>query len=233
MKELSIEQKAKRYDEVLAMAMAEECVIYVPDGAANRHMLNMFPELKELDDDRIRESIIDFLVSITSLKDGKTLSNEDFDSKVILEWVSWLEKQGERKSVDKIEPKFHEGDWVVTDKGDTVQIGTVNNDYYTIGNGMLFSMPYVDTSWHLWTIEDAKNGDVLCFNDRIIAIFKYLYNNSLFYSYCHCYVGSEGLLVSNDETPDRWGIEGFQPATKTQSDILFARMKEYGYLRVE
>ena len=224
---MSIEEKAKRYDEVVAMA--KECITHIPDEAVNKYMLNMFPELKESEDERIRKALRKRIIRYDP--NNEILIKEEGISQK--QFLAWLEKQGEQKSVDKIESKFHEGDWVVTDKGDTVQIGTVNNDYYTIGNGMLFSMPYVDTSWHLWTIEDAKNGDVLCFNDRIIAIFKYLYNNSLFYSYCHCYVGSEGLLVSNDETPDRWGIEGFQPATKTQSDILFARMKEYGYLRVE
>jgi hypothetical protein len=184
----------------------------------------IFPSLKETEGEKIRKELIDYLKERKSCESyGQYVLRYD-------RWITWLEKQREQKQVDKIEPKFHEGYWVVTDKGDTVQIGTVNNDYYTIGNGMLFSMPYVDTSWHLWTIEDVKDGDVLCFNDRIIAIFKYLYNNSLFYSYCHCYVGSEGLLVSNDETPDRWGIEGFQPATKTQRDILFARMKEDGYV---
>lgn len=50
---MSIEQKAKRYNEILAMAMAEECVIYVPDEAVNRHMLNMFPELKESKGEKI------------------------------------------------------------------------------------------------------------------------------------------------------------------------------------
>ena len=221
MKELSIEQKAKRYDEVVAMA--KECITYIPDEAVNKYMLNMFPELKESEDEWIRKALIDGLREMKS--SFHTISSIKIDDA-----IAWLEKQREQKHVDKIESKFHEGDWVVTDKGDTVQIGTVNNDYYTIGNGMLFSMPYVDTSWHLWTIEDAKNGDVLCFNDRIIAIFKYLYNNSRFYSYCHYYVGSEELLVSNDKTPDRWGIEGFQPATKTQRDLLFARMKEEGYV---
>lgn len=50
---------------------------------------------KESEDERIRKSIIGFLMTISSLKDGKTVCNEDFDSKAILEWVAWLEKQGE------------------------------------------------------------------------------------------------------------------------------------------
>lgn len=62
------------------------------------------------------------------------------------------------KPADKVEPKFKVGDWVVTDKGDIIQIVTANFDYYTINNGMTFSMSYVDKYWHLWTIEDAKNS---------------------------------------------------------------------------
>lgn len=66
-------------------------------------LLYIFPELKDSDDNEIRESIIGFLITISSLKDGMTLSNEDFDSKTILEWLAWLEKQGEQKSTDKIQ----------------------------------------------------------------------------------------------------------------------------------
>ena len=66
----------------------------------------IFPELKESDDEGIRESIIGFLTMISSLRDGKTLCNEDFDSKVILEWVAWLEKQREPKDYSSIDPHF-------------------------------------------------------------------------------------------------------------------------------
>lgn len=51
MKELSIKEKAERYDEVVAMA--KECITYIPDETVNKYMLNMFPELKESEDERI------------------------------------------------------------------------------------------------------------------------------------------------------------------------------------
>ena len=231
MKELSTEEKAKRYEEVLAMAMAKECIIYVPDEAANRHMLNMFPELKESEDDRIRESIIGFLTMISSLRDGKTLCNEDFDSKVILEWVAWLEKQREQKYVDKIEPKFHEGDWVVTDKGDTVQIGTVNNDYYTIGNGMLFSMPYVDAFWHLWTIKDAKEGDVLVNKSGSVFIYAGWEEGKRVTvdDYCYITASHDEFCIEKHKTGSWYYIDELYPATKEQRDLLFAKMKDAGY----
>lgn len=60
----------------------------------------LHPELKESEDERVRKSIIGFLKTVSSLKDGKTVSNEDFDSKELLSWVAWLEKQGGQKSTE-------------------------------------------------------------------------------------------------------------------------------------
>lgn len=57
----------------------------------------LFPELKESEDERIRKSLIGFLKTIASLKDGKTISNEDFDPEALLGWADWLEKQCEKK----------------------------------------------------------------------------------------------------------------------------------------
>lgn len=143
----------------------------------------------------------------------------------------------------KVEPKFKVGDWVVTDKGDTVQIETVNNDYYTIGNGMLFSMSYVDTSWHLWTIEDAKDGDVLA-NDwyqgndsweKIIIFKKYhnkgiegLINAPCVEGYGNTYKNRK--MAFDEEVPyfSKTWTDNLRPATKEQRDLLFARMKEEG-----
>ena len=66
-------------------------------GAAKEDAECYFPELKESEDKEIRKSIIGFLKTLASLKDGKTVSNEDFDSETLLEWATWLEKQGEQK----------------------------------------------------------------------------------------------------------------------------------------
>ena len=80
---------------------------------------------------------------------------------------------------------------------------------------------------HLWTIQDAKVGDVLAFNDGIIVIFKDLYNKTTFHSYCHI---EDGVFsVSEKDVPDWWNGEGFKIANKEQHDTLFAKMKEAGY----
>jgi hypothetical protein len=87
MKKLSIEEKAKAYDEALKYAM-----IYYKNG--NEDMKTMmktcFPVLvEESEDERIRKELIQFF---------KEKDEEDFE-----EWVpkakilAWLEKQGEQK----------------------------------------------------------------------------------------------------------------------------------------
>ena len=50
-------------------------------------MEEIFPELKESEDERIRKDIIAFLKADKPFADNETLAN----------WISWLEKQGEQK----------------------------------------------------------------------------------------------------------------------------------------
>ena len=78
-------RKAKRYDE--ALAMAKECITYISDEAVNKYMLNMFPELNESEDEKMRKSII------YALRNGGFYDSDKTD-----EAIAWLEKQGEQKS---------------------------------------------------------------------------------------------------------------------------------------
>ena len=138
------------------------------------------------------------------------------------------------KPIDKVEPKFNLYDWVVTDKGDTVQIGAFNNGYYTMYNGMDFNMSYVDKCWHRWTIEDAKDGDVLCYKDEI-SLYKHDIKNCTkqepnfggFVYYC-CYDGKRFIVDSLYSLIEQDKMD-IHPATKEQHDNLFQKMKEAGY----
>lgn len=65
----------------------------------------IFPELKEDNDERIREELISLVKYTKGLKIGYKLRiTQD-------EMIAWIEKQGEQKSADKTEPKFKVGDW--------------------------------------------------------------------------------------------------------------------------
>lgn len=94
MKELSIEEKAKRYDEALK-------VLHKYDGAnimfSQSLKEEMFSELKESEDERIRKDII------VLIKDWWDRVNKDNIS-TKEQMLSWLEKQGEHDSIE--EPNF-------------------------------------------------------------------------------------------------------------------------------
>lgn len=109
MKELSTEEKAKRYDEAIERARTEYKNHEAFKGFCEM-LVNIFPELAESEDERIRKSII------YALRNGGFYNNDKMD-----EAIAWLEKQGEKpqgktaldvlneKKVDnanKVEPKF-------------------------------------------------------------------------------------------------------------------------------
>ena len=90
---------------------------------------------------------------------------------------------------------------------------------------------------HLWTITDAKDGDVLTYkNDDFewILIYKNIIPKSR--DVPHDVLKYHALFTYNDFYDS--GIAGmvsenyascFAPATKEQRDLLFQKMKEAGY----
>ena len=132
-----------------------------------------------------------------------------------------LEKQGEH--TDKIEPKFHEGDWVVSDKNNVVRIKSIDSNYYVLENTMRFTIDYVDKCWHLWSIQDAKDGDVLyspCL--KLLWIFK-----SKDTVYCGCNLNYNDGAFSGEGYIER--PTDAIPATKKQRDTLMKAIADAGY----
>lgn len=75
-----------------------------------------------------------------------------------------------KKPTDKIKPKFKVGDWVV--RGDTIaQILDIQEQYY-------IGLDIKDDKIHLWTIQDAKDDNVLV-NGSNIFIFHDINNKRL------------------------------------------------------
>ena len=131
---------------------------------------------------------------------------------------------GESNSSDKEEPKFKVGDWVV-DGNFVTQITGIEDDGYTNSDQGFISFETAK-NFHLWTVKDAKDGDVLSWDDsKCIALFKNIYDKDSFNSYGlvgHC----TGIFEPRQSYHD---IEGAHPATKEQRDLLFQKMKEAGY----
>ena len=134
------------------------------------------------------------------------------------------------KRITKLKPKFKTDDWVQIDGGHVMKILEVKKDVlcYRIlnwcGNESVRKISDIDSIAHLWTIQDAKNGDVLAYNDGSLTIFRYRLSGldaGLYMSYV--------LLTDKIEFKQTCAISNVHPATKEQSDLLFQKMKETGY----
>lgn len=130
-------------------------------------------------------------------------------------------------TTDKAEPKFKVGDWITDSDINTFQITKIDNWWYYADDDDKACFDVIHDYYHLWTLQDAKEGDILAFDDNTIVIFKDLYNATSFHSYCYIEDGLFG--VSKDGVPDWWEGEGFYPTTKEQRDLLFQKMKDAGY----
>lgn len=213
-----LKRKARAYDE--AIKRAKEIVNNQNASSVWKDWLrNTFPELKESKGEEIRKNIISYLHNEKKVK--RYISDIEFDK-----WIAWLEKQGE--PIDKIKPKFHKGKWVVwQDK--CYKVNCNGCGYELIDqNGLSTSLEYgtIDENAHLWTIADAKEGDVLAF-DNIIVMFKDLYKKFAFHSYG--YIEYEEFCISKDNISNCWEGKGFHPATKAQRDTLERAMTNAGW----
>lgn len=182
----------------------------------------LFPQLKETEDEKMKRELTKFLISFNNGYYSKP-SETEIDS-----WIKWIDKKCEQKPTDEVKPKFNVGDWVVNKLGHVWRIDSFDKKNYQVSNGDKYNYFPISKQdeMHLWTINDAEDGDVLYFSDETIVIFKDLYNATTFHSYCHI---EYGLFVVKDDMPDWWEGKGFQPATKEQRDLLFQKMKENGY----
>lgn len=288
MKELTKEDKARRYDEVINRMkryVVDEC------GCSRIKVADVFPELIETDDEKIRKWIID---DIRYNMNNEPLINSEY-KKEAEKAIAWLENQGERKTTDKIqigkeykciasprystfmtgkiykpedkflcgfmnfcsdcfEPiedseqidlasntdkvdsKFKVGDWVVTSYGEVSQVISVDKDCdgYTLDNGNYFSGSWCE-NYHLWTIDDAKDSDVLvdCNKDEDILMFRRIGNTEWddVIDY-HCYYSCLRKAFCVQKGVEYWGTTNdhkLKPATKEQRDLLFSKMKKAGY----
>ena len=184
-------------------------------GISRELIEDIFPELKESKDDRIRKALIRYHQS--------TLNIDGVKGEEIL---AWLEKQGEQKPANKVEPKFHKGEWIVW-KNKCYKVNYNGCGYeLVVQNGLSTWLEYgtVDTSARLYDVaKDAKDGDVLVDVYGNIGIFQ---KNDDFDWSSYCSLGSNGgfrcFAIEHE-------LDGSHPATKEQRDLLFQKMKEVGY----
>ncbi len=132
-------------------------------------------------------------------------------------------------SVQSSENKFKVGDWI-TDGVRTVQISSIDNWLYWASDRLIGSLGIVDNTYHLWSIQDAKPGDILTTLDYIL-IFKKLTKDNGGVSYCHYdFTASTPQFNWNEDNSWYFGKEAkVWPSTKMQRELLFSEMKKRGY----
>ena len=314
MKELSIEEKAKRYDE--ALGKARQLCAYPTTNPFISDLQDLFPELAESEDERIREEMLQiakesedsFYMVLTPNKREKLIawlekqgeetswkpSKEEMDAlygieddvrrrstiqvleyargldtynqygkadidkniawlekqgkqidiankeywrgyregkKEILDKYAELEKQGEQKSIDAVEPRFHEGDFIKHNKANIIckVISVISGSYFVenIETSCRVELFNAEQLFHLWTIKDAKDGDVLACKNGWTCIFKCL-NDNVFSS--HCFMDSGGWFCKDGGQAHTLNNSiNIHPATKEQRELFFTKMKESGH----
>ena len=151
---------------------------------------------------------------------------EKLFKKIAEEGYKWDDNEKELKKLMYNAGKFNVGDWI-TDGNATAQITSIGNGWYLYGDRcILGDIKDVDKNYHLWSIEDAKVGNVLS-NNNVICIFTGLDKDNNIFSPC-MYTSQHGLEVfsSGEEC---MGSTLLRPATQKDCDILFNELEEAGY----
>ena len=126
-----------------------------------------------------------------------------------------------------VEHKFKAGEWIAYNENKSCikpkQIMAVTENKYIISSHESYDCKTLEADWHLWTIADAKKGDIL-YSPCCKLLWIYKDNNS-------CYVGNnlnynEDSIVVNSPICIPFDVV---PATKEQCDLLFHKMEESGY----
>ena len=135
-------------------------------------------------------------------------------------------------NANKVEPRFKESDWI-TNGENTIQIITVDtksghSGYYRCFEGShgfgwyVIDIESANKNYHLWSLKDAKNGDVLYspkYNVLWIYMDKEQYHAAINLNYAKFVSFNAIIVIPSDVCP----------ATKEQYEILFQKIKEAGY----
>ena len=98
-------------------------------------------------------------------------------------------------------------------------------------NDLSTSLEYgtVEESAHLWTIQDAKNGDVLvCKDDKKPFISAGFDKFCPKYPKAYCGICDDGTFIAS-KGDSFWAYSDVCPATKEQRDVLEKAMADAGY----
>ena len=204
----------------------------------DKNEYDLFLETDEVsEDEKIRKELLRGFNECLKEASKYPLNAQKYWHNIKIEDIlAWLEKQGEKEPVEKVEPKFKVGDWVVLEAGELTntllitkvdELGRVywfNDDSYLPFNE--------DQCLKLWTIQDAKPGDILA-DDGAIVMFRKIGNgrwdNVIDYYASYTSYRNRFLIQEGDS---HWGVvadTSLLPATKEQRKRFFKKMRKEGY----
>lgn len=177
----------------------------------------------------VLETLIDDLYKLSEKQCDKKSIDDLTQQEAMDIAVAKCFEQGEQKPVDKVEPKFKVGDWIINKSfGNVKQIKEFDDNesvWFTDGTGTFVEFL---KGYRPWTIKDAKNGDVLEFGDhgRLVTGILSFVNKTTGKVDVSCLLEGDkfkvGIFYNLDTVKPH-------PATKEQRNILFQKMKEAGY----
>jgi hypothetical protein len=135
--------------------------------------------------------------------------------------------------VDKV-PKFKVGDWIchtVYKKPLLIVEDLGEGDFGTEPKSIITAKEFREGFYRLWTIQDAKDGDLLRIRN-LTFIFQEITNNNV------CHKDAVVAYCSYQDYDNSFGVCGpdcitdlevITPAAQKQRDLLFQKMHEAGY----
>lgn len=213
----------------------------------------IFPQLRITEDEEIRRSIIRVLRNYVDDSDNlkpkmiawvekrakQLRTSEEIETPRKQSYNDVEQDSNDEESETTLEnigdspgPKFRENDWVVSElDGKARQISEVRydetNNYYEV-EGLVRNTEEYDRLHHLWTIEDAKDGDILVIANEPIGrpfIFKECDSSR---PIAYCGINSEFIFKVSSKSV-RWTDKDVLPATKEQRNILYDEIAKAGY----
>ena len=255
-KELSIEEKARRYDE--AFRIAQELYNNPHSSDIGKEWIcSVFPELKENTclekqcekkySDKVEPKfhVGDTMRTLQEAADGYTdgmpvvVSIDKEYYHCTNELIAIKDQDNyefppinmKQKPANKVEPKFHVGDWIIQENIGVYKVIEICESWYEVVDNkdkhysIGFDKEYMCRPW---TIEDAKNGDALVASDGSIFLFAGVDDCAC--KYYAALTTDNNIEINKDVERKYWETSrAVYPATKEQRYILFQKIKEAGY----
>ena len=153
-------------------------------------------------------------------------------------WANIIKTHPDYKELElPVEPKFKKGDWIACDADSfTLSIKSLKDGNYYFHQGASLPIKDIDEHYHLWTIADAKDGDIIGFNDCTCNDGSYVDWVGIYNHQTNDFVNAQHLfhcVITGKKNTFRvgksWRVLTAYPATKEQRDLLFKKMREAGY----